>query len=190
MKYEPYFETLGKRLAAEKAAAGPDTPETGQGAAVGAESGSCAYWSGEATVYGPPATKGSYRAFTPRGSRYPILRNDNERASAWTDRLVLAMKATAPRVPLKEPLRLAVTIYLKRPQSHYGTGKNRYALKTTAPKWPTVKPDWDKVGRLISDAGTGVWWADDNCVHCGTVLKAWDDGEGPRTVVQAWEVMR
>lgn len=45
-----------------------------------------------------------------------------------------------------------VWAYYRRPPSHYFTGENSHVVKPTAPKYPIVKPDLDKVARLIFDA--------------------------------------
>ena len=50
---------------------------------------------------------------------------------------------------------------------------------------PTVKPDWDNIGKLISDALNGVAYADDKDIVFGAVQKAYSSK--PRTVVTLWE---
>lgn len=45
-----------------------------------------------------------------------------------------------------------VWAYYRRPASHYFTGQNAGVVKPTSPKYPVVKPDLDKVTRLLLDA--------------------------------------
>lgn len=46
---------------------------------------------------------------------------------------------------------------------------------------PTVKPDWDNIGKLIADALNGVAYDDDKCIVDARVRKFYSDR--PRTVV-------
>ena len=43
---------------------------------------------------------------------------------------------------------------MQRPKSHFGTGRNAGKLKPSAPKYPAVKPDVDKLSRAVHDALT------------------------------------
>ena len=146
-------------------------------------------WSGRAVVFGPPATKGSVRAFVPKGGKHAIVINDNERGKSWQQELSLAMQETRPDRPVVGPVALSFTVYMQRPKGHYGTGRKARVLRASAPEWPTVKPDLDKVARAILDAGTGVWYRDDaQVVVQGPFCKVWADEGTPRVEVVAWEL--
>lgn len=145
-------------------------------------------WRGRAVVLGIVATKGSVRAFTSEKTGKTVVVNDNKRGKSWQAELAWAMRETAPPRPFKEPMGAQIDIYLPRPASHFGTGKNRYQLKPNAPKRPAVKPDWDKAGRLISDAGSQVWWWDDNSLVDARVQKFYADGVPPQVVIEAWVI--
>jgi len=49
------------------------------------------------------------------------------------------------------PLSLDCTFYVKRPKSHYGTGRNAGVLKDWAPKYPTGKPDRSNLEKMVED---------------------------------------
>lgn len=51
---------------------------------------------------------------------------------------------------------------------------------------PTVKPDWDNIGKLVADALNGIAYDDDKCIVEATVKKFYSDI--PRTVVTVGEV--
>ena len=40
---------------------------------------------------------------------------------------------------------------------------------------PTVTPDWDNIGKAISDGGNGVVWADDRQIVDGRVIRRYGD---------------
>ena len=141
-----------------------------------------------AAVSGPPQTKGSTRGFVnPRNGRV-VVTNDNAKAKPWQDRMTWAMRQDAPAAPLKEPMALLVRAYLKRPATHYGSGRNRYTLKATAPARPVTKPDGDKILRLAADSGTGIWWFDDSYLVAWTVEKHYADEGQERVEALAWIV--
>jgi Holliday junction resolvase RusA-like endonuclease len=50
-----------------------------------------------------------------------------------------------------------VAFRLPRPKGHYG----RRGLRPSAPAYPNVMPDLDKLARAILDALTGIVWRDD-----------------------------
>lgn len=72
-----------------------------------------------------------------------------------------ALAALEAHQPAREAVAVSLRFGLVRPRSHYGTGRNADVLKTSAPVWPGVKPDVDKLTRAVLDALTGVVWADD-----------------------------
>jgi len=67
------------------------------------------------------------------------------------------------------PVRLEIVAYMKRPASHYGTGRNAGKLKDTAPVWPLKKPDFDNIEKAVADALNGLAYKDDSQIvdsHC------------------------
>ncbi len=124
---------------------------------------------------GHPQTKGSTRAFMPRGARFPIVTNDNPREKDWAARLALVAHAAMQGTPPAEgPVSLALELRLPRPKGHYG----KQGLKPNAPRVPVTKPDWDKAARSIGDALTGICYRDDCQVVEAQVRKLYaTDGE-------------
>jgi crossover junction endodeoxyribonuclease RusA len=56
--------------------------------------------------------------------------------------------------PFTGAVELRLGFELPRPSSHYGTGRNAGQVRRSAPEFPTVAPDLDKLTRLICDAIT------------------------------------
>ena len=90
----------------------------------------------------------------------------------------------AVRFPEKSAIRMTVTAYLSIPKSASGVKRGKMLAGKIL---PTVKPDWDNIGKLISDALNGVAYADDKTVTDARVIKAYS--ENPRTVVILEEVV-
>lgn len=76
------------------------------------------------------------------------------------------------------PLRLTVTAFMPVPAS-WSRKKRDSALAGILR--PTVKPDWDNLGKM-TDALKGIVWADDTQVVDGRVIKLYD--ERPRLRVE------
>ena len=84
--------------------------------------------------------------------------------------------------PLRTPIALIIRAYLPIPPSKRKSERERMIKDEIR---PTVKPDWDNIGKLISDALNGVAYADDKDIVFGAVQKAYSSK--PRTVVTLWE---
>lgn len=119
-------------------------------------------------VPGVPVPQGSKRIGRAGKNGRPILIDDNdEKLAAWRETVaLLSRRAWAGRAPLAVPVWAQLTFYMPRPAGHYGTGRNAGLLKDSAPLWPAVKPDVDKLTRAVFDALTtaGVWKDDSLCV--------------------------
>jgi Holliday junction resolvase RusA-like endonuclease len=61
--------------------------------------------------------------------------------------------------PFRGAVELRLGFDLQRPVGHFGTGRNAGIVKASAPAWPTVAPDTDKLARCVGDAITdaGLW---------------------------------
>jgi len=107
-------------------------------------------------VCGLPRPQGSMRMHKlPNGAtvaRYPAA------VYAWRSQVQQAV-AEAEAEPFLGPVQLRLDFYLPRPKGHFGTGRNAHTLKPSAPPWPTVAPDTDKLARCVGDAITdaGLW---------------------------------
>ena len=125
-------------------------------------------------VAGVPQPKGSARAFVNKYTgRANVIQDNSEKQAPWAS----AITATAQQRGIK-PTRglsvaLAVTFYMPRPKGHYGTGRNLTKLKASAPAHHIVKPDSDKLLRLVMDALTGVAYVDDAQVNAVVARKVY-----------------
>lgn len=82
------------------------------------------------------------------------------------------------------PLEVVLTFTLARPRGHYGTGRNALVLKPSAPLFPAVKPDIDKLSRGVLDALTSVVYRDDAQIVRKAAAKVYGEPEGVRIVVR------
>lgn len=106
-------------------------------------------------VYGTPAPQGSKRHV---GNGRMI--ESSAAVRPWRE----AVKAAAldARSPMLHcPVEITAAFYLKRPKSHYGTGRKWLSVKPSSPERPGGKPDLDKLLRSTLDGLTGVLFADD-----------------------------
>jgi Holliday junction resolvase RusA-like endonuclease len=138
----------------------------------------------EIEVYGVAKPGGSKKAFKhPKTGQ--IIVTDMSGAAGKTWRSDVQSAATPHFVDQETgefltetgPLEVEITFWRARPKSHYGTGKNRDLVKDTAPAYPTVKPDVDKLSRAVLDALTGIAWKDDAQVISKSVRKRYDHGD-------------
>jgi len=126
----------------------------------------------EFEVPGRPATAGSKRAFTGKKSGKAFITDDCKRGKEWRATVRAAAAQNFPFSSLLvEPLVLRVEFRLRRPKSHYGTGKNAGQLKESAPEYHVGKPGTTKLLRAIEDALTDVIWRDDTQVVARVATK-------------------
>jgi Holliday junction resolvase RusA-like endonuclease len=69
---------------------------------------------------------------------------------------------------LDEPLQVHIVSYFERPKSK----PKRFV-------YPTGKPDWDNIGKLVCDALNGILWRDDSVIVDGSCCKRYCDIEHP-----------
>ncbi len=82
----------------------------------------------------------------------------------WKRVVAITARSKYRGEPVSEPVDLMLKFCLRRPKSHYGTGKNEAVLKADAPKVPAVMPDLTKLVRSTEDALKGIVWVDDGLV--------------------------
>lgn len=115
-----------------------------------------AFW-----AYGVPVPQGSKKIGRNSATGRPLLVNDNDKAlKPWRETVDFFARRAMRRLERFEgPVRVELTFYMPRPQSHYKTDRT---LKASAPAWPAVKPDIDKLERSVFDSLTSSGlWADD-----------------------------
>lgn len=101
-------------------------------------------------VYGTPAPQGSKQAYV-RGKR-AVLVEVSKKVKPWREAVVAAAQVSG--LSYGGPVAVQVIFYMPRPKSHYGTQKSQPYLKETAPRYPSGKPDIDKLLRSTFDALT------------------------------------
>jgi Holliday junction resolvase RusA-like endonuclease len=121
------------------------------------------------TVIGEPQPGGSKRAFIHLHTKRVVVTDANPRARDWKWVVAgVALDAREPGAPLLDgPLRSEIYVYRPRPRSHF---KKDGTLRSTAPAYPTTRPDTGKISRPIHDALTSVLYTDDarivdDCVY-------------------------
>lgn len=106
-------------------------------------------------------------------------RSDEPRPAAFKReayaRFQQAMRAAGHGAPFSCPLRVLITRYRPRPAAP--------GVECPDVQFDTFRPDWDNVGKLVGDAGTGVLWEDDKNIVEGTVKKEFADAWGLKITV-------
>ena len=72
-----------------------------------------------------------------------------------------------------EPFAVKITFVIPRPAGHLRTGKYAGQVKESAPLWPAVRPDIDKLARAVLDGLTGAVFSDDGQVAVLTLAKVY-----------------
>ena len=99
------------------------------------------------------------------GRPWPIFRiTDDAGKGNKTWRAAVAAQARAwmqSALPVECGVKVEFIFFLKRPQSHFRTGKFSHILRDDAPKYHLHAPDALKFARSTEDALTGIVWKDD-----------------------------
>lgn len=123
------------------------------------------------TVIGTPAPKGSSRAMLIGGQARLIASGTSANAraqAAWVKAIREAALEVAPnQFYSKRALRIAIVFRVARPKGHY----TPRGLRPSAPAYPNVYPDIDKLVRCTLDALTGVLFDDDSRIVALSVTK-------------------
>lgn len=133
------------------------------------------------TVYGIAQSKGSTRAFVPKGWTRPIVTDNNPKVKGWQQLVAegasKALEAAGGETPDRAgAVKVSIGFYLPRPKKYQRRGLAVSHL---------TKPDVDKLTRGVLDALTGVVWDDDSHVTELAVTKAYADLEAaPRVDVR------
>lgn len=93
-------------------------------------------------------------------------------AEAWRHKVA---PENAPRLsPFETAVSLRLSFWFRRPKGHYGSGKNAGALKDSAPRVHTAKPDLDNLAKAVMDVLTRLGaWTDDAIVCRLDVSRGW-----------------
>lgn len=135
------------------------------------------------TVYGTAEPAGSKRAFVIGGKAR--VTDANRKSAPWKQEVASAgAKAMEWHRGLYEgPLSVTFSIFVPRPQGHFGRKGN---LLPSARLYPAVKPDVLKLARGLEDALSGIVWRDDAQIVVEHLYKQY--GEPARAEVEVREI--
>ena len=85
---------------------------------------------------------------------------------------------------ITEPVEVEIQAFFKRPNYHYGSGRNRLRLKSSAPPYCLKNKDVDNLAKFYLDCMNDVVWQDDSQVVRLTVEKAWAEDREPKTIIK------
>lgn len=106
----------------------------------------------------------------------------------WKKQVAACARAAYCDQPVGEPVAFAMTFWRRRPQNHYGTGRNAGKLKPWAVDLlPCSVPDVTKLIRSTEDALTGIVWKDDAQIVDQFAFRRYAETPGARIVV--WRIM-
>ena len=135
-------------------------------------------------VAGIPVHKGSAKGFVVKnkvtGKSRAIITQDNRKDQLpWASAIAVGAQQHHQGDLYRGPVKLSLWFVFPRPKSHYGTGKNKDVVRSTASMHHIIKPDMDKLLRCVKDALTAVVWVDD-CQVCeyGRMGKSYGEKPG------------
>jgi Holliday junction resolvase RusA-like endonuclease len=127
---------------------------------------------------GTPLGKGRPRFMRATGHAYTPAKTRNFESNL----LLAAQDVMAGRPPIEGPLYVRVVAHFPVPQSW---SKKKRASALLGELWPTTRPDWENVAKML-DAFNGVVWVDDAQVAEGLIIKRYSDR--PRLRVEVSEL--
>ena len=129
-------------------------------------------------VPGEPVAKERPRTNMATGVVYTPAKTKNyEETVKWC----YQMAAHGARFPDNEPLSMLVVAYRPIPKSE--SAKKKSLMRAGAER-PITKPDWDNVGKIVSDALNGIAYRDDSQIVDARVVKRYSDN--PMVKVSVW----
>ena len=133
-------------------------------------------------VPGKPEPGGSKSGFYSPKLKRVLISDSNKKAKPWKACVSQAASEVVTQM-LEGPLKVRFDFVLTRPKGHYGSGKKANILKSSAPQFPTVRPDALKLSRLIEDSLTGIVWRDDSQIVTELLTKRYGGQAGCRVRV-------
>jgi Holliday junction resolvase RusA-like endonuclease len=121
-------------------------------------------------AHGEPVAQPRLRPAMSRQGRLRVLMPQT--AQGWRLRVLMAAKQAWGGEVLDEPLEVDLLFWFARPKGHHTP---RGALRVSAPRHHTTKPDRDNLEKSTLDALNGVLWRDDSLVVGGYTSKRYVD---------------
>lgn len=126
-------------------------------------------------VEGDPQPGGSKTGFYSKKLNRVLMMDACKKNPQWKKLVAQTVKAQYKGKPLTGSLSVCMSFFVRRPKSHFGTGRNAAILKKDAPNRHTQKPDLTKFVRSTEDALTGILWVDDAQINMQINTKEWCD---------------
>lgn len=145
-------------------------------------------------IPGRPTPQGSMRPITIRGGKGARAIHSDRTMQSRGLMVEIIESQWNGTVPFDTALRLDYEFVIRRPLSHYGTGRNADRLRFAAPQFPISRRtgDSDKLERLPNDALQLAGVIDDDVLICewGGQKRYAEDGEpeGTRLLVSEVDV--
>jgi crossover junction endodeoxyribonuclease RusA len=95
-------------------------------------------------------------------------------------------KKYKPKKPFDIPLTVIMMFYMKRPKSHYRTGKYGKVLKNNIPKYHHFTPDLSNLVKFVEDSLQEIFWSDDKKIV--RLICSKEYSENPRTEIMISEI--
>lgn len=130
-------------------------------------------------VPGVPRPQGSKKAFPHSKTGRIVVIDDCAKGKDWKHTVACFARKAYSGAPLQGAVSLDCVFQVMRPKAHFG----KYNLRSSAPMFPTVKPDRTKLLRAVEDALTGIVWRDDAQVVDGRVVKVYASRPGVEIMV-------
>ena len=136
-------------------------------------------------VEGTPKPQGSKKTFfNHKTGKAVMVEAAGDPLKKWRKRVAEEASVHYFSEPASDPftkcVRVSLIFRLKRPKSHYRTGKFSDVLKEEHVATRHGKrPDADKLARAVLDGLTGVVFVDDSQVFDLSVLKTWQKRDEP-----------
>lgn len=115
----------------------------------------------------------------PRFSKKGFAYTPSSTKKAERDMAVLISDQLKGKMPIDTAIRLEMDVYMPRPKSHYGSGKNSDNIKDSSPKFPITKPDIDNLEKAFCDAAEGLLWTNDSRIVQKTTNLWYADDRAP-----------
>jgi len=123
-------------------------------------------------IEGSPKPQPRVKAYV-RGKRAGVYTPDT--ADAWRNKVIEGLERHADK-NIGGAFAVKLSFFLKRPKSHYRTGRFSHLLRDDAPEYHVKTPDADNLAKLVMDAITRInYWGDDSQCSLLYVTKAYAD---------------
>ena len=115
-----------------------------------------------------------------RHSRWGTYDPSKEDKKIFAEKVVKKFTQDRPKYkflsfPIQGPIIVHINFHIKRPKSHYRTGKYEGIVKDKAPIAHTSKPDIDNLAKFVLDACNNVLWKDDSIIVDLHLVKHYSD---------------